>query len=90
MKAKIHYYDIGDYLSREDKLRIIREFGSVERIPWMILQPNEHGDWINHRNEMFKQFIPIEPEKNLSIKQQVVPYKPWSLQLRFQDQLQCR
>ena len=63
MKAKIHYYDIGDYLSREDKLRIIREFGSVERIPWTILQPNEHGDWINHRNEMFKEFIPIEPEK---------------------------
>ena len=45
MKAKIHYYDIGDYLSREDKLRIIHEFGSVERIPWTILQPNEHGDW---------------------------------------------
>ena len=45
-KAKIYYYDIGDYLSREDKLRIIREFGSVERIPWTILQPNEHGDWM--------------------------------------------
>lgn len=62
-KAKIHYYDIGDYLSREDKLRVIKQFGSIERIPWTILQPNEHGDWINHRNEMFKLFIPIEPEK---------------------------
>lgn len=58
-KAKIHYHDIGDYLSREDKLRIIKQFGSVERTPWTILQPNEHGDWINHRNEMFKQFIPL-------------------------------
>ena len=58
-KAKIYYYDIGDYLSREDKLRIIREFGSVERVPWSILQPNEHGDWINHRNEVFKKFIPL-------------------------------
>ena len=67
-KAKIHYYDIGDYLSREDKLRIIREFGSVERIPWTILQPNEHGDWINHRNEMFKKFIPIEPDKKFNAK----------------------
>lgn len=62
-KAKIYYYDIGDYLSREDKLRIIKQFGSIERIPWTILQPNEHGDWINHRNEMFKLFMPIEPEK---------------------------
>ena len=65
-KAKIHYYDIGDYLSREDKLRIIRQFGSVENIPWTILEPNEHGDWINHRNEMFKLFIPIEPEKKFA------------------------
>lgn len=62
-KAKIHYYDIGDYLSREDKLNIIKKFGSIARIPWMIIEPNEHGDWINHRNEMFKKFIPIEPEK---------------------------
>lgn len=62
-KAKIHYYDIGDYLSREDKLNIIKRFGSIARIPWMIIEPNEHGDWINHRNEMFKKFIPIEPEK---------------------------
>jgi predicted helicase len=49
-KAQIHYYDIGDYLSREDKLHIIRQFGSVENIPWNILEPNEYGDWINHRN----------------------------------------
>ena len=63
-KAKIHYYDIGDYLSREDKLRIIREFGSVENIPWTILEPNEHGDWINHRNEMFKGFILLGDKEN--------------------------
>ena len=68
-KAKIHYYDIGDYLSREDKLRIIKQFGSIERIPWTILQPNEHGDWINHRNEVFKLFIPIEPEKKFAKRQ---------------------
>ena len=67
-KAQIHYYDIGDYLSREDKLHIIRQFGSIRNISWNILQPNEHGDWINHRNEMFKQFIPIEPEKKFDGK----------------------
>lgn len=67
-KAKIHYYDIGDYLSREDKLNIIKKFGSIARIPWMIIEPNEHGDWINHRNEMFKKFIPIEPEKKFNTK----------------------
>lgn len=68
MSAKIHYYDIGDYLSREDKLNIIKRFGSIERIPWTVIEPNEHGDWINHRNEMFKKFIPIEPEKKFNTK----------------------
>ena len=63
-KATIHYYDIGDYLSREDKLRIIKQFGSVEHVPWTILEPNEHGDWINHRNEMFKEFIPLGDKDN--------------------------
>lgn len=75
MKAKIHYYDIGDYLSREDKLCIIREFGSVENIPWTILEPNEHGDWINHRNEMFKGFIPLGDKDDKKNKQTFfVPY----------------
>ena len=74
-KAKIHYYDIGDYLSREDKLRIIKQFGSVENIPWTILESNEHGDWINHRNEMFKQFIPLGDKDNKKNKQTFfVPY----------------
>lgn len=63
-KAKIHYYDIGDYLSREDKLNIIKNFGSIERIPWTIIEPNEHGDWINHRNEMFQMFIPLGNKEN--------------------------
>ena len=74
-KAKIHYYDIGDYQSREDKLRIIKQFGSVENIPWTILEPNEHGDWINHRNEMFKDFILLGDKDDKKNKQTFfVPY----------------
>lgn len=74
-KAKIHYYDIGDYQSREDKLRIIKQFGSVERIPWTILEPNEHGDWISHRNEMFKDFIPLGDKDDKKNKRTFfVPY----------------
>ena len=74
-KAKIHYYDIGDYLSREDKLRIIKQFGSVENTPWTILEPNEHGDWINHRNEMFKDFIPLGDKDDKKNKRTFfVPY----------------
>ena len=31
-KAEIYYYDIGDYLSREQKLDIITNFKSMENL----------------------------------------------------------
>lgn len=62
-KAKIHYHDIGDYLSREEKLAIISKFRSVENIEWQELTPNEHGDWLNQRNDAFESFIPLAPDK---------------------------
>jgi predicted helicase len=67
-KAKIYYHDIGDYLTREDKLRIVKNFDSIANplMQWTEIAPNEHGDWINHRNEMFKLFTPIEPEKKFA------------------------
>ena len=67
-KAKIYYHDIGDYLSREEKLKIIKEFGSIDNIDWQILSPNEHGDWLNQRNDLFSSFIPLEPEKKFDAK----------------------
>lgn len=63
--AEIFYYDIGDYLKREEKLQIVSNFKSVsnEGIKWQKLQPNKHGDWINTRNEIFSTFTPLEPIK---------------------------
>ncbi|CAN5299702.1 hypothetical protein BH20ACI2_BH20ACI2_28820 [soil metagenome] len=60
-KATIYYHDIGDYLKRDEKLAIIKKFGSVtnESIEWTTLAPNEHGDWISQRNDIFNEFIPI-------------------------------
>jgi predicted helicase len=63
--ATIHYHDIGDYLSREQKLDIIKNYGSVgnTEMPWTVLKPNEHGDWISLRNVAFGNYIQLEPEK---------------------------
>ena len=66
-KAKIYYHDIGDYLSREEKLRIIAKFGNIFELSMEELHPNEHGDWINQRNDIFSTFIPIEPEKKFTM-----------------------
>lgn len=58
-RAILHYHDIGDYLSREDKLQIIKNAADISGIKWEQLTPDEHGDWINHRTEGYEQYMPI-------------------------------
>ncbi|MEJ6467290.1 DEAD/DEAH box helicase [Fusobacterium ulcerans] len=67
-KATIYYHDIGDYLTREEKLKIISNFQSVKNINWTILKPNQEGDWINQRNEKFDTFIPLIDKDNKNNK----------------------
>ena len=64
-KAQIYYHDIGDYLSRKEKLQIIQNFGDISNplMQWVAITPNEHGDWLNKRSGQFKNYIPIAPEK---------------------------
>lgn len=71
-KAKIYYHDIGDYLSREEKLSIVKKFGSIVNVPMQELTPNEHGDWISMRNDAFDTFIPMAPEKKFDLKTQTI------------------
>jgi predicted helicase len=58
-KAKIYYHDIGDYLTREQKLEIVRKNRSIANMQWQTLTPNEHGDWLAQRNDAFSSFIPL-------------------------------
>tara|TARA_R110002033_G_scaffold135194_1_gene174799 strand:- start:6777 stop:11657 length:4881 start_codon:yes stop_codon:yes gene_type:complete len=64
-KATIHYHDIGDYLDRDEKLRIVSNFKSFanEKLKLKTLKPNGHGDWLNQRNEAFDNYIPLAPDK---------------------------
>jgi predicted helicase len=55
----LRYHDIGDYLSREEKLAGISEFGSVGGMAWTQIAPNAAGDWINPRDETFGGFAPL-------------------------------
>ena len=48
--AKIYYHDIGDYLKREEKLKIIKEYKSFINLPLQEITPNKQGDWLNQRN----------------------------------------
>ena len=55
----LHYRDIGDYLSREEKLDIIAHEGSITNTEWEVIAPNEAADWINQRNEKYETYQPI-------------------------------
>ncbi len=65
-KAKIHYHDIGDYLSREEKLLIVKKLKSVSYngIIWQNINPDVRGDWINKGNNFYTSLIPIGDEKD--------------------------
>ena len=70
-KAEIYYHDIGDYLSREEKLKIITDFKSCmnSKFPVKVLKPNKQNDWINQRNTAFENYIIIGNKKDKNLKQ---------------------
>ena len=56
--AVLHYRDIGDYLSREDKLRIVEE-SQIDTLEWETITPNAQGDWINQRDPNYESWQSI-------------------------------
>jgi len=67
-QGKIHFYDIGDYLTREEKLKTISEFKSIDGIreanSWQIITPDKHNDWLNQRDDSFDEFIQVGNKKD--------------------------
>ena len=62
-RATLHYHDIGDYKTRDEKLQILKDTVDIDGIDWTTLTPDKNGDWINHRTEGFEQFMPIGDKK---------------------------
>ena len=65
--AAIHYYDIGDYLAREQKLEVVGK-AQFDEIEWTDVTPNEQGDWINQRSDDYLALRPvavIQSEKSI-------------------------
>lgn len=70
--GKIYFYDIGDYLSREEKLAIIENIGSVSSLTvrklWQTITPDEHGDWLRQRDDSFSTFLALGDKKGNETK----------------------
>lgn len=54
--GQIYFHDIGDYLNREHKLEIIKNFQSVNGISaqngWTQIIPDQFNDWLNQRDRI--------------------------------------
>jgi predicted helicase len=56
--CELSYHDIGDYLSRDDKLRALGT-SDLDSVPWQRLEPSPEGDWINQRSAAFDAYPPL-------------------------------
>ena len=70
-KADIFYRDIGDYLTREQKLDRIKQIGSClsENFNPTRIIPNEKHDWINQRGTSFDDMIIIGNKKDKALQE---------------------
>ena len=66
--GRIYMHDIGDYLSREDKLARIKAFKSISGIEnangWQPITPDKHHDWVGQRDTGFSEFISLGDKKD--------------------------
>ncbi|WP_407873519.1 type ISP restriction/modification enzyme [Helicobacter pylori] len=63
--SAIHYYEVEDYLTREDKLNKLANFENLDSVPFSVITPNNKGDWINQRSEEFETLIPLKRDQKL-------------------------
>src|SRR5690606_25513926 len=70
--GKIYWHDIGDYLSREEKLEKIKSLFSIGGIAkagvWQTVTPDQHGDWLSKRDDSFSKYIVLGDKKGNSEK----------------------
>jgi len=65
--GQVHFYDVGDYLTREEKLASLARFGSMGGVArdnaWRTIVPDKHGDWLGQRDRAFEAFFPVGAKK---------------------------
>ena len=80
--CKIHYHDIGDYLTREQKLEALTEAVSMKGFSdWQPITPNKHYDWIEQRSEAFAEFYPLGSKETKAGKADDAIFRLYSLGL---------
>lgn len=70
-QGQVYFHDIGDYISRDEKLEMIQEFGSINGITeakgWTTLVPDEFGDWLNQRDPSFDNYLSVSSSEGFGV-----------------------
>lgn len=51
--ARIHYKEMDDYLTAQEKLYVLKDKQSIKGTEFDTIIPNQHGDWISQRSDVF-------------------------------------
>ena len=78
-QGQIYFHDIGDYLNREQKLEIIKNFQSINGISskngWKQIIPDQFNDWLSQRDPNFDTYLSMGDKKD---KNSVVIFENYS------------
>ncbi len=70
--CELQYYEVEPYLSREEKLNLIRALQSINGLhrerKWQRVQPNSSHDWINQRDPAFEKFVSLGDKKDDDVR----------------------
>lgn len=58
-ECEINYYEMSDFLTREEKLQELTRARSILSLPSTVITPNAEGDWINQRSDEYMTFLPM-------------------------------
>ncbi|MBW9308797.1 helicase [Lactobacillus delbrueckii] len=53
---ELYYHDIGDYLSRKEKLQILEDSNDIDGLGWQQITPDKNYDWINQRDPNYQKY----------------------------------
>ena len=77
----IRYHDIGDYLTQEQKLDLVKTYESIDGIgiqDWQPITPDKHHDWLNPRGDEFEKYMPMGDKDVKSGKSNTSVFKLYS------------
>lgn len=88
--GQIFYRNIGDDLTRQEKLDVLTAYISIGQITeskdWVKISPDQHGDWLNQRDDSFEQFMLMGDKKD---KTAAVLFENYSSGVKTQRDAWC-